>query len=530
MNGLSSPQKLLVVLLLLAAAFLRLYKPLQYPLAINQDELSNIYDGRSIAETGKDRWDTPNPCIARGLGDGDNRPALQAWIFAGVYKLTGFSVGAARITNALLSLIALWLLFLFLRNSFSIPTAIAGLAVAGLSGWHILFSRMAHEGAVLPFLFIALVLYLWQKYRVLTYTNLWGLLLLGFVTGFSSNAYQASKITALVLAVVIAVDVFITTKNKVKPLLFLGIGGLLGAFPQLYTLLQNPELFFARAKTQSLPLNSLESWGAVLKNFALNLSPEFLFFSSGTHNNLSIYRLYPIEIVFFYVGIILLLINYKKFAGKFPAVLIALTLLAALLPAALTYANPHALRASGLAILAPVCTAIGWVFFTRLIKNEKLTTWVHSSGLVVLFIVCLSTAYSYHNSVDLRSRNQQHQLVLMYQKLNNYKDKFSNIYIENTTGESYLYLITFCDIAPKDFKELEKEYYKADFDDFNRLGKYRFVNAENWSSVLDTTKTTGPLVVSSSKITDKNPMDSVVFGATTFYFTEFTSHSNWNAE
>lgn len=526
MNGLSSSQKLLVVLLLLTAAFLRLYKPLQYPLAINQDELSNIYDGRSIAETGKDRWNTPNPFIVRGLGDGDNRPALQAWIFVGVYKLTGFSIGAARITNALLSLLALWLLFLFLRNSFSIIIAIAGLAVAGLSAWHILFSRMAHEGAVLPFLFIVLVLYLWQKYRALTYANMWGLLLLGFVTGFSSNAYQASKITALVLAVVIAVDVFITTKNKIKPLLFLGIGGLLGAFPQLYTLLQNPDLFFARAKTQSLPLNSLESWGSVLKNTALNLSPDFLFFSSGTHNNLSIYRLYPVEVVFFYAGIILLVINYKKFNSKFPLVLIALTMLAALLPAALTYANPHALRASGLAILAPVCTAIGWMFFTQLIKNEKLSTWVHSLGLATLLTVCLSTAYSYHNSINLRSRNQQHQLVLMYEKLNDYKDKFSTIYIENTTGESYLYLITFCNIAPKEFKQLEKVYYKADFDDFNRLGKYHFVKAENWESVLDTTKTTAPLVVSSSKIADKNPMDSVVFGATTFYFTEAASHSN----
>lgn len=526
MIGLNSQEKLLVILLLLAAAFLRLYKPLQYPLAINQDELSNIYDGRSIAETGKDRWDTPNPFIVRGLGDGDNRPALQAWIFAGVYKLTGFSVSIARITNALLSLLAIWFLFLFLRNSFTTTTAIAGLAVACLSAWHILFSRMAHEGAVLPFLFVVLILYLWQKCRTANYSSLWGVLLLGFIAGFSANAYQASKITALVVALVISVDVFFAAQNKFKSLLLLGIGGVLGAFPQLYTLFQNPDLFFARAKTQSLPLNSLESWWTVLKNIALNLSPEFLFFSSGTHNNLSIYRLYPIEIVFFYTGIILLIINYKKFNSKFPPVLIAFTLLATILPAALTYANPHALRASGLVILAPICTAMGWMFFIKFIKNKKITVLAHLSGLVALLAVCLNTAYSYHQSTDLRSRNQQHQLVVMYEKLNDYKDKFSNIYIENTTGESYLYLITFCDIAPKEFKQLEKDYYKADFDDFNRLGKYCFVKAENWSNVFDTTKTIAPLVVSSSKIADNSPMDSVVFGATTFYFTEFASHSN----
>ncbi len=527
MIGLNSQEKLLVILLLLAAAFLRLYKPLQYPLAINQDELSNIYDGRSIAETGKDRWDTPNPFIVRGLGDGDNRPALQAWIFAGVYKLTGFSVAAARLTNALLSLVALWLLFLFLKHSFFNTTAIAGLAVACLSGWHILFSRMAHEGAVLPFLFVVLILYLWQRHRTPNYSSLWGVLLLGFVTGFSANAYQASKITALVVAIVIAVDVLFMAQNKFKSLMLLGVGGVLGVFPQLYTLLQNPDLFFARAKTQSLPLNSLESWWTVLKNIVLNLSPDFLFFSSDTHNNLSIYRLYPIEIVFFYTGIILLIINYKKFNSKFLPVLIAFTLLAAILPAALTYANPHALRASGLAILAPICTAMGWMFFIQFIKNKKTTVLAHLSGLAVLLGVCLNTAYHYHQSIDLRSRNQQHQLVLMYEKLHGYKDKFSTIHIENTTGESYLYLITFCDIEPKEFKQTEKEYYKGDFDDFTRLGKYRFVKAENWNTVLDTVaKTPAPFIVSSSKIADNNPMDSVVFGATTFYFTELANHSN----
>src|SRR5688572_11353550 len=96
MKGLGRSEKAFVILLLAVAAFLRLYQPLQYPLAINQDELSNIYDGYSLAQTGKDRWQTPNPFIVRGLGDADNRPALQAWIFAGVFKITGYSIAVGR--------------------------------------------------------------------------------------------------------------------------------------------------------------------------------------------------------------------------------------------------------------------------------------------------------------------------------------------------------------------------------------------------------------------------------------------------
>lgn len=505
------------MLLLLAGAFLRLYAPLQYPLAINQDELNNVYDGWSIAQTGQDRWQTPNPFIVRGLGDGDNRPALQAWLIAGVYKITGYNVAVGRSVNALLAILSLYLLFLFLKNSVNTQTAFAGLAVGTFSAWHILYSRMSHEGAVLPFLFCVLILYLWQKNRVARYQNTKLLLLLAFVVGFSANAYQATKISALLFCIAIAADA-VVMKKTVKPTLIIGIGSFIGALPQLYTLYSNPTAFFARAQSQTIAFDGVASVGVFIRNFALNFEPVYLFFSSGTHNNLSIYRLYPAEVLFFYLGLILLILNYKKWASKFPLGFIAFAVVATVLPAALTFANPSALRASGFVILAPICTAVGWVFITQKIKNSAVAKWVNYTGLVVLVLYCGYTAYSYHQSTDLRNRNQQHYLTALYQKLNSYKDQYPKVIIENTTGESYLYLLAFCNIAPKDFQAMHKDFYRAEWDDFRSLDKYHFVRAEDLpASIAQIADGDRVLIAAQTKFDGLAVIDSSNFASPRFY-------------
>ena len=49
-------RKFAVIGLLAVGAFLRFYQLDQYPLGVHQDELSNIYDGYSLAQTGADRF------------------------------------------------------------------------------------------------------------------------------------------------------------------------------------------------------------------------------------------------------------------------------------------------------------------------------------------------------------------------------------------------------------------------------------------------------------------------------------------
>src|SRR5688500_602802 len=65
-----------LVLILAVGAWLRLYQLDQYPLGVHHDELSNMYDGWSIAETGADRFGSYLPIIERAYGENDYRPAM----------------------------------------------------------------------------------------------------------------------------------------------------------------------------------------------------------------------------------------------------------------------------------------------------------------------------------------------------------------------------------------------------------------------------------------------------------------------
>ena len=96
--------------ILVLGALLRLLYLEQYPLAVNQDELSNIYDGYAIAETGADRWGQKYPLILRGFGSMDYRPPLYAWLSAIPIKLFGASVYSGRLVSAVLGIASLVLL------------------------------------------------------------------------------------------------------------------------------------------------------------------------------------------------------------------------------------------------------------------------------------------------------------------------------------------------------------------------------------------------------------------------------------
>lgn len=523
-------EKILFVGLILVAAFLRFYAPLQYPLAINQDELSNIYDAWSIAETGKDRWETPNPFILRALGDGDNRPASMAWLIALVFKFTGYSITIGRMVNAIPGLLSILFTFLFLKNSYNKTIAFAGMAVLVFSPWHILFSRIALEGVILPYLFLILILYFWQKAREGNYTKLKYLIISGFLIGFSANIYQATKLSAPIIALILGTGILIRTK-RVMPILIVAAFCLAGALPQLYSAFKFSDAFFARANTETLPLSQFSSYGKIIMNILSHFMPGYLFFSPGVQYNISLYRMYPAELAFFYTGVVLLVINYKKDSFKFPLYLLFLVGIAMIIPSALTYSNPNAIRASGFFIFVTCGTAFGFYFITEFIKNNKWKTAAYAGGLVLLTSSFLYTFSGYASSVKLRDVNQQHYLVELYTNLEPYKDKYERFYIENTTGESHLYLLAYFKIHPEEFRKMEKEYVRLSFDDFYRLDKYHYVKAENWTAALDTlNRNRNILVAAQQKFGGFNVIDSSAHLNSVFYFMEPASQTSSNPE
>jgi 4-amino-4-deoxy-L-arabinose transferase-like glycosyltransferase len=499
--------------------FVRFYKLEQYPKQINQDELSNIYDGYSIAQTGADRWGQKHPIILRAYGEFDYRPPLNAWLCAASIKLLGYSIFSGRLPSAIIGCLSLLLLFFVSKKLAGNLFALFALIFAGLSPWHILFSRMAHEGTILPPFFMILAIYFWIKLKERRYNFIY-LILLGFTTGIATNAYQSTKLIFFILSIIFALDIIKNSKAKFKNLLLLGLSTFIGALPQILAATTIPEHFFTRATNGTINKGSItiEFIGYFFQKFFANLSPKYLFFSFGEFNNLSIGRLLTAETAFFYFGIIVMLFVIKK-TNAFNPKYLYLFIFIGILPSALTPDNPHAIRTSACLVLFPFFSASGVLFFYQKINNQSLKQ-LYTSGLV-LIIVCnaLFFIWKYTKSDVLPAMGQQNNAVLVSEKINEHQDKYSKVFIEDFGNMIYIYIASYCHISPIRFQQTTKKYTDNGFggDHFTQLDKYYFLRKSEIDSALINQKESSLLVLR-SKNQKLNLIDSLNSEGITTYF------------
>lgn len=483
-----------LVALVLLAALLRLVGLEHAPLPVNQDELSNAYDAWCLAETGCDRWGRPHPVLLRGFGDLDFRPALQAWLTVLPMKLAGFSVGGARAVSGAVGTLTVLLVALGARPLLGPGGALLAALVAVLSPWHLLYSRMAHEGGALPPFFVALVLVIWHRARGRRYAPA-AMLWLGFALGAATNAYQASRFFALGASVLVACELALWVRRRparwrrgATGLGALVVSAALTASPQLWAAATEPEHFFARARERLLPASGVADLAAqVAHNLAANLGPRYLFFSSGEYNNLSMGRALPVEAPFFYLGLVgiwwwLPSVRRRRWAR------IAMLLVLCLLPAALTDTQPHALRASGASVLVGLYSCLAWLAVAagawvcgaavdgRAWRRRALAWLGAGAAAVVACGSLLGTAY--WRSERLRDEGHQHLLVRTGQWLGRHARGFERVFVDPAGIQPYLYVAAFGGMTPREFQAAPKEVDTIGWDEVLQVGRFHFIRLD----------------------------------------------------
>jgi 4-amino-4-deoxy-L-arabinose transferase-like glycosyltransferase len=482
---------------LLIGVLLRLTLLERYPLPIHQDELSNTYDGWSIAQTGSDRFGSRWPFVVRGFGEPDYRPALQAWLDAASTGVLGFSTTAGRLPSALIGVVALILIYPYVRTLAGRATALVAVALAAVSPWHVLFSRLAHEGTSLPPFFVMASLLLWQRAVIHRYSTP-ALAMLGCCLGLMSNAYHATRLIALLLFAAAAVDSGWTTWRRTRSarrtlprLLALGAAAGLGAFPQMWVMLTDPRHFFARAADRLL-WNRPEGGPAwsYLANLLKNLAPDHLFLSFGKFNFLSIGRGLPIEVAFFYVGLTATWFVLRRTRRR-SLLQLSLCLLVCNLPAALTEVGPHALRASGTSILLPVFSALGVLVAGRLLvwlvsRSPHHPVPTRGVARVWLAVFLVATALTggmlvarYAGSEQLQGIDQQNHLVKLGEWLGKHQASYERVIMEEFGNQAYLFIAAFSGMTPAEFQSAQKTIQPEPpgyWDVCYALGKYRVLD------------------------------------------------------
>lgn len=506
-----------VAALLLLGSFLRLAALEQYPLGVHQDELSNIYDGHALAETGADRFGSRYPLVVRAFGENDYRPALYPWLAAIPQSVVGFSVAAGRLPAALLGIASLWLVYLFARRTGGERFAVFTLLFAVLSPWHLQYSRVAHEGAILPAFFAILFLYLWHRSASSGFTtpSSW---LLGFCIGLSTSAYQATRLTAVLFAIAVGIEIVRTVPKPVSRLIAFGAWAAAGALPQLVVMVSDPAHFFARARTLTNTMDGpLGFAGGLIRNYALNLEPRYLFLPRIVED-LTVARLLPIELIFFTAGIGALLLR-RQLLGRW-RVHVLLALVICLLPAALTEGNPNTLRSSGLATLTPLVSAAGVLLIGQLAARTNLPPRMYyAAALISVVATSLVVTYRYTRSHYFRSVTFQPELVRLGTVLRTYEPRFDRIDVERYGGELHLYLAAFGGITPREFQAGPKDYYSVGMDIFRSVGKYHIVQEPDMKARIEQIlrENARTLVVTPRREPGLHVIDSVGTGGERFY-------------
>ena len=565
-------QRTLIIILLLAA-FLRLYKLDNYP-AFNADEAAIGYNAYSLLETGKDEHGNPWPIHFQSFND--YKPGLYVYLVMPFVKIIGLNEWSVRFPNALLGIASVYLIYLLVREmvngqwlmvkkksiindqslaiedldskqSYLLTTnhqllAIIASFLLAISPWHLHFSRGGWEVNTATF-FIMLGVYFFLKYiskkRFLFIVSCLLFLVL------SMYSYHSARIISPLLFFGLLTLFWKEINLKIKQLMILGLIGFLFSAPLIVDLTKSDivsraagvGLFADTGPIERTNEQRMEHAGVVsrifhnkatnygltfLKNWGEHYHGLFLFVSGDEIQRNRVPetgQLYLFEVITVILGLCVLfssIIQNSKFI-----ILILYWLLIAPIPASLTFQSPHALRSQNMVIPLTIISAIGLAYLTRIIHTSKpffrfafyilLTTVIvwSFSRYLHMYYVHMSKEYPYSSQYGVK-------------ELINYIEDggrtFKNIVVTNKYDQPYILFLFYTKYPPQLF---QKEHILTPRD------KYGFSTVETYANYIfksidwDSDKLLYPdslIIGSNEEIPDETNITKRIYGSNGYLY------------
>ncbi len=140
---------LLLVAILLLAAYLRFDRLDRLPNGLLPDEAMRGYDAYAILQTGADSFGVPWPLFLRGFDD--YTPALYSYLSVPFIALFDLSVFSTRLAATMIGLVTVALTYPLVCRPFGRTAAVISSFLLAISPWHILASRTGTEWNLLVF-------------------------------------------------------------------------------------------------------------------------------------------------------------------------------------------------------------------------------------------------------------------------------------------------------------------------------------------------------------------------------------------
>lgn len=474
----------LLILIVLVAAILRLYKLESYPVSLSWDEIAIGYNAYSIATTGSDEYGTKRPLLFKSFND----YKLPGYIYLDsiFVKYFGLSELSVRLPSAILGTIAVLFLYFFTKELFNnfqirfrgqrldLPLITTG--IMAVSPWHLQFSRAAFEAnAALTLILGGMTLLLYGlKNKLAALVSL-------PILATSIYFYYSPRIF---IPMMLLVFLLIFKKEINKNLKYYLYGFVLSTLilfpitiqffsPQGFKRVREVSVFEerslvvdyvdARAKNRnivsSIFLNRrIPIVFETLHNYFSHFSPGFLFFGDDPnprHRPAFHGNLYIFEIPLILLGIWILLKNKNQKAKYF---LLAWLFLAPL-PAAFAKESPHSLRSL---LMLPSLVILSSLGVTAIFKRRYLA--VALAVIAIFFFI--SYLYSYFIIYPLRdSLSWAYGYKQMFMEVSRVGDNYDRVIVTGHYWKPYIFYLFYNSIDPKIYQLVQNQ---------QTIGKFRF--------------------------------------------------------
>lgn len=459
-----------LVLIVLLAFFLRIYRVQSVPPGLYVDEVAIGFNAYSILKTGRDEYGVLLPLFFKSFGD------FKLPIYIYLTSLSEFFFGknelAVRLPSVLAGVGGVLCFSLILRQlRESDKFSLLGAFFLAIAPWSLQFSRAAFEAnlALFTLLLGLLLIIAGFKKRVFLFAGL-----LFFI--ISLYTYHTERIFVPLFCTAI---IFLYWKNLKK--LFFSKSFLISLF--FLALLSLPFLFFAFSK-EGLVRASSESFinevkirpddffqnmaflriNQFFKNYLSYFSLDFLFFTGdgmGRHGvgELGLMHLWQLPFLFF--GLLVALKRRKK-----SDLLFLSWFFIAPIAAASARPSPHALRSLPSVVPLVFFITLGILTSFQYVKKVKLPFLLILSSVASYFLfLYLHVYYVHYPKRTAPDWSNGYKEVIEYLNLN--ERKYKKILITNEFGNGYIYLLFYGQNGTKNYGQDKKKGF----------GKYSFINS-----------------------------------------------------
>lgn len=462
--------KLVLILILLSAAFLRFFNLSTNPPGLYWDEAAFGYDAFSIIKTGHDHHGRYLPLFFESFGDWK----LPGYFYLLVPSITVFGLTefAVRFPSALFGSLSVLLIYLFIKSGTkNTKLALCAAFILSISSWHIQFSRAGFEATVALFvtllatflfcksqdyknakmLFTSAVLFALSQYVYHAYRLFTPLLVLGlgaiYINELSKNkksTFFAALIFAIVSLPILNFSFSPEGKTRASSQTAFQKEGFKEAklnFDQL----SKPPFRFLSGKIYKEPVYYSQ---IALENYLDHFSPVFLFFRGdqvGRHSQVDIGQLHIFELVLILIGIFLL----NSIKNSKLVKLIIFWLIISPIPAIFVTPSPHANRALQMVIPLTILGALG---FNKILSLKfKLIPIVFGIWMFTVFMIYLHLLFIHYPkkfAANWQDGNRQ-----MVQELSKVDPGYSKVYLANTDPIIYMYVLFYKKYDPSAYQQ-----------------------------------------------------------------------------